>query len=110
VSLGARPPRFAPPETATRTYNGVFFNARSSEPEAQAPGVLWVGIHVTEAFAVGCFVRTERHGSLALAARMGTNFPGSGLRNDSGIAGFRSISQDYLAKCTVNQGEFRLEE
>jgi len=84
--------------------------AESSEPEARAPGVLWVGLDVTEAFAVGDFVGTESHGSLALAARMGTDFPDRGFHTESEIAGFRPIIQDFLAKCTVNPDEFVLEK
>jgi len=41
---------------------------------------------------------------------MSTDFPGEGLHNESEIAGFRPIIQDFLAKCTVNPDEFILEQ
>jgi len=68
------------------------------------------GLHVTEAFAVGRFVGTERHGWLALAARMGTNFAGRGFHIESELARFRTVIQDFLAKCAVNPDEFILEK
>jgi len=79
--------------------------AGSSEPEARAPGVLWIDIDITVVFAVGGFVGRERHGSLALAAWMSTDFPRKGFHIESKITGFRPIIQDFLAKCTVNPDE-----
>jgi len=59
---------------------------------------------------VGRFVERYRHGSLALAARMGTDILGKGFYTESDIARARPMIQNYLAKCTVSPDGFGLEK